>query len=37
MLIDGPAVLGWRAFRELDDAHTLGAIRMALGWAADAD
>jgi AcrR family transcriptional regulator len=36
MLIDGPAVLGWRAFRELDEAHTLGGIRMALSWAAQA-
>jgi len=36
MLIDGPAVLGWREFRAFDERMTLGAIRGALTEAAGA-
>lgn len=35
MLIDAPAVLGWERWRELDDAHVLGDVRMALAAAAE--
>jgi AcrR family transcriptional regulator len=36
MLIDGPAVLGWREFRAFDERLALGAIRGALTEAAGA-
>jgi AcrR family transcriptional regulator len=36
MLIDGPAVLGWREFRAFDERLALGAIRGALTEAAEA-
>jgi AcrR family transcriptional regulator len=36
MLTDGPAVLGWQRWRELDEQNTLGAIRPALAYAAEA-
>ena len=35
MLIDGPAVLGWQRWRELDEGSTLGVIRGALAYAAE--
>jgi AcrR family transcriptional regulator len=35
VLIDGPAVLGWRTFREIDERNSLGVIRAALTYAAD--
>jgi AcrR family transcriptional regulator len=35
MLIDAPAVLGWQRWRELDEQGPLGAIRDALGYAAE--
>jgi len=35
MLIDGPAVLGWKRWRELDE-QALGQIKAALTYAADA-
>ena len=36
MLIDAPAVLGWRRWREMDEQSTLGVIRSAIAYAADA-
>src|SRR5215469_732204 len=36
MLIDAPAVLGWQRWRELDEQSTLGLIRSAIAYAADA-
>jgi AcrR family transcriptional regulator len=36
MLIDAPAVLGWQRWRELDEQSTLGVIRAALVYAAEA-
>jgi AcrR family transcriptional regulator len=36
MLIDAPAVPGWQRWRELDEQNTLGAIRPALAYAAEA-
>jgi AcrR family transcriptional regulator len=36
MLIDAPAVLGWQRWRELDEQSTLGVIRAALSYAAEA-
>ena len=36
MLIDAPAVLGWQRWRELDEQSTLGFIRGAIAYAADA-
>jgi AcrR family transcriptional regulator len=36
MLIDAPAVLGWQRWRELDEQSTLGFIRSAIAYAADA-
>jgi AcrR family transcriptional regulator len=36
MLIDAPAVLGWQRWRELDEQSTLGFIRSAISYAADA-
>lgn len=36
MLIDAPAVLGWRRWREMDEQSTLGVIRSAIAFAADA-
>ena len=35
MLIDAPAVLGWQRWRELDEQGPLGAIRDAIGYAAE--
>lgn len=35
VLLDGPAVVGWDRWRTLDDAHTLGATKAALGRLAD--
>lgn len=35
-LIDAPAVLGWERWRELDEQSSLGWIRAALGYAAEA-
>ena len=36
MLIDAPAVLGWQRWREMDEQSTLGVIRTAIAYAADA-
>jgi AcrR family transcriptional regulator len=36
VLIDAPAVLGWQRWREIDEQGSLGAIRAALAWAAEA-
>jgi len=36
MLIDAPAVLGWQRWRDLDEQSSLGMIRAALSYAADA-
>jgi AcrR family transcriptional regulator len=36
MLIDAPAVLGWQRWRELDEQSTLGFIRNAIAYAAEA-
>ncbi|HLZ73259.1 MAG TPA: helix-turn-helix domain-containing protein [Dehalococcoidia bacterium] len=36
VLIDGPAVLGWPAWREMDERYGLGATRTALQAAVDA-
>lgn len=36
MLIDAPAVLGWQRWRELDEQSTLGFIRGAIAYAAEA-
>jgi len=30
VLVDGPAVLGWEAWREVDERHFLGGVRLAL-------
>jgi AcrR family transcriptional regulator len=35
-LLDGPAVLGWDAWREIEERHGLGLIEAALGAAEDA-
>ena len=35
ILIDGPAVLGWRRWRELDEQGPLGVIRDCLAYAAE--
>jgi len=35
LLTDGPAVLGWAAFRELDGRHGLGLLKAGLGSAID--
>jgi AcrR family transcriptional regulator len=35
VVIDGPAVLGWKTFREIDEQNSLGLIRYALALAAD--
>lgn len=35
-LIDAPAVLGWQRWREIDEQNSLGAMRAALTYAADA-
>jgi AcrR family transcriptional regulator len=35
MLIDGPAVLGWQRWRELDEQQSLGLVQAALHAAAD--
>lgn len=34
-LIDGPAVLGWRRWRELEEGYSLGALTAVLGIAMD--
>ncbi|MET9486113.1 TetR/AcrR family transcriptional regulator [Nocardia sp. NPDC006630] len=36
VLIDAPAVLGWQRWRELDEQNSLGEIRIALNYAAEA-
>lgn len=36
LLIDAPAVLGWQRWRELDEQNSLGPIRAALAYAAEA-
>jgi AcrR family transcriptional regulator len=36
MLIDAPSVLGWQRWREIDEQASLGVIRGALAYAADA-
>src|SRR5262249_13601207 len=36
VLVDGPAVLGWSAWRELDLQHGMGLLRTALWSAVDA-
>jgi AcrR family transcriptional regulator len=36
VLIDAPAVLGWQRWRELDEQNSLGVIRAALAYAAEA-
>jgi AcrR family transcriptional regulator len=36
MLIDAPAVIGWERWRELDEQGSLGVIRAALAYAAEA-
>jgi hypothetical protein len=36
MLIDAPAVLGWQRWRELDEQGSLGVIRAAVAYAAEA-
>ena len=36
VLIDAPAVLGWQRWRELDEQNSLGVIRAALTYAAEA-
>ena len=36
LLVDGPAVLGWSAWRDLDLQHGMGLFRTALGSAVDA-
>jgi AcrR family transcriptional regulator len=36
VLIDAPAVLGWQRWRELDEQNSLGPIRAALTYAAEA-
>ena len=36
MLIDAPAVIGWQRWRELDEQGSLGVIRAALTYAAEA-
>ena len=36
MLIDAPAVLGWQRWRELDKQGSLGVIRAAVAYAAEA-
>jgi AcrR family transcriptional regulator len=36
VLIDAPAVLGWQRWRELDEQNSLGFIREALTYAAEA-
>ncbi|HZA59527.1 MAG TPA: helix-turn-helix domain-containing protein [Solirubrobacterales bacterium] len=35
-LVDAPAVLGWREWREIDERYGLGLLRAALGAAMDA-
>jgi len=35
-LIDGPAVLGWRRWRELEEAYSLGSLIGVLSTAMDA-
>jgi AcrR family transcriptional regulator len=35
MLIDAPSVLGWQRWRELDEQHTLGDIKIALTYAVE--
>ena len=35
VLIDAPAVLGWQRWREFDEEHVLGNIKMAMHAAAE--
>jgi AcrR family transcriptional regulator len=35
LLTDAPSVLGWATFREMDDRHALGLLRITLGAAMD--
>ena len=35
VLIDAPAVLGWQRWREIEEEHALGAVRLILQQAAD--
>ena len=35
LLIDAPAVLGWQRWRELEEHHALGMIKLALGAVAE--
>ena len=35
VLVDGPAVLGWEAWREVDERYFLGGVRLALSAAMD--
>jgi AcrR family transcriptional regulator len=37
VLLDAPAVLGWQAWREMDDAHGLGLVSEALEHCMEAD
>ncbi len=32
MLIDGPAILGWEAWREMDRSHSMRLLKEQLGW-----
>lgn len=36
LLIDAPAVLGWQRWRELEEQHALGMVKLALQAASDA-
>jgi AcrR family transcriptional regulator len=36
VLIDAPSVVGWQAWREIDNQHALGLLKMALQMAASA-
>ncbi len=36
MLVDAPSVLGWQRWREIDEQASLGVIRSALAYAAEA-
>ncbi len=35
VLIDAPSVLGWNRWREIEEAHALGGLKVALGLVAD--
>lgn len=36
VLVDAPSVIGWQAWREMDDQHGLGLLKASLGMAASA-